>query len=267
MKEGDLEDMAKEDKYNVREALAFRGASVLEDKKSVFVGTGLPIIASMLAQRTHAPGLFIVFEAGGLGPQIPELPVSVGESRTYFKAIAASSMHDVMSISQAGYMDFGFLGAAQMDMYGNINTTVIGDHDLPKVRLPGSGGANDVASFSQKLIIIVASQSKRTFVNQVDFLTTPGYLDGPGGRERAGLPEKSGPYRVITQLGIYGFDEKTKRLTLISLNPSVTIADIKENSSFEIIIPDKVGISPEPTEEHLRILREEIDPAGIVLGK
>jgi acyl CoA:acetate/3-ketoacid CoA transferase beta subunit len=240
---------------------------VLEDKKSVFVGTGLPIIASVLAQRTHAPGLFIVFEAGGLGPQIPELPISVGESRTYFKAIAASSMHDVMSISQAGYIDFGFLGAAQMDMYGNINTTVIGDHDLPQVRLPGSGGANDVASFSQRLIIIVASQSKRTFVNKVDFLTTPGYLDGPGGRERAGLPEKSGPYRVITQLGIYGFDEKTKRLTLISLNPGVTIADIKENSSFEILMPDKVGISPEPTEKHLRILREQIDPAGIVLGK
>jgi len=259
--------MGQESKYNVREGLAFRGASVLEDKKSVFVGTGLPIIASMLAQRTHAPSLFIVFEAGGLGPQIPELPVSVGESRTYFKAVAASSMHDVMSVSQAGYIDFGFLGAAQMDMYGNINTTVIGDHDLPKVRLPGSGGANDVASFSQRLVIIIANQSKRTFVNRVDFLTTPGYLDGPGARERAGLPEKSGPYRVITQLGIYGFDENTKRLTLISLNPGVTMADVKENSSFEIVIPGQVGVSPEPTEEHLRILREEIDPAGIVLGK
>ena len=259
--------MAKKDKYNLREFLAFSGASVLEDKKSVFVGTGLPIIASMLAQRTHAPHLFIVFEAGGLGPQIPELPVSVGESRTYFRAVAASSMHDVMSISQAGYVDFGFLGAAQMDMYGNINTTVIGDHDLPKVRLPGSGGANDVASFSQKLIIIIANQTRRTLVNRVDFLTTPGYLDGPGGRERAGLPEGTGPYRLITQLGIYGFDEETKRLQLISLHPGVSIADVKENSSFEIIIPDKVETSPEPSEEHLRILREEIDPAGIVLGK
>lgn len=259
--------MAKKDKYNLREFLAFSGASVLEDKKSVFVGTGLPIIASMLAQRTHAPHLFIVFEAGGLGPQIPELPVSVGESRTYFRAVAASSMHDVMSISQAGYVDFGFLGAAQMDMYGNINTTVIGDHDLPKVRLPGSGGANDVASFSQKLIIIIANQTRRTLVNRVDFLTTPGYLDGPGGRERAGLPEGTGPYRLITQLGIYGFDEETKRLQLISLHPGVSIADVKENSSFEIIIPDKVETSPEPSEEHLTILREEIDPAGIVLRK
>jgi acyl CoA:acetate/3-ketoacid CoA transferase beta subunit len=254
-------------KYNLREFLAFSGASVLEDKKSVFVGTGLPIVATILAQRTHAPHLLIVFEAGGLGPQIPELPVSVGESRTYFRAVAASSMHDVMSLSQAGYVDFGFLGAAQMDMYGNINTTVIGHHDLPKVRLPGSGGGNDVGSFSQRLIIIIANQTKRTFADRLDFLTTPGYLDGPGSRERAGLPEGSGPYRVITQFGIYGFDAETKRLKLISLHPGVSIADVKENSSFEIIIPDKIETSLEPTEEHLRILREEIDPAGIVLGK
>lgn len=254
-------------RYNLREFLAFSGASVLEDKKSVFVGTGLPIIASMLAQRTHAPNLLIVFEAGGLGPQIVELPISVGESRTYFRAVAASSMHDVMSLSQAGYIDYGFLGAAQMDMYGNINTTVIGDYDLPKVRLPGSGGANDVGSFSQRLIIIIANQSKRTFVSKVDFLTTPGYLDGPGAREKVGLAKGSGPYRVITQLGIYGFDEETKRLKLISLHPGASIESIKESSSFEIIIPDEVETSPEPTEEHLRMLREEIDPAGIVLGK
>lgn len=259
--------MITEGKYNLREFLAFTGASVLEDGKSVFVGTGLPIIASMLAQRTHAPNLLIVFEGGGLGPQVPELPVSVGESRTYFRAIAASSMHDVMSLSQAGYVDFGFLGAAQMDMYGNINTTVIGDYYHPKVRLPGSGGANDVASFSHRLITIIANQTKRTFVSRVDFLTTPGYLEGPGARERAGLPEGSGPYRVITALGIYCFDEETKRLRLSSLHPGVTIEEIRENSGFEIIIPDEVETSPEPTEEDLRILREVIDPAGIVVGK
>ena len=259
--------MAVEGRYNLREFLAFSGASVLEDKKSVFVGTGLPIIAATLAQKTHAPNLLIVFEAGGIGPQLPELATSVGESRTYFRAIAASSMHDVMSLSQAGYIDYGFLGAAQMDMYGNINTTVIGEHALPKVRLPGSGGANDAGSFSQRLITIIANQSKRTFVNKLDFLTTPGYLDGPGGREKAGLPKGTGPYRIITQFGIYGFDEETKRLKLISLHPGVSIADVNENSSFEIIIPDKVEISPEPTEQYLKILREEIDPAGIVLGK
>ena len=259
--------MLKENRYNSREFLAFTGASVLEDKKTVFVGTGFPIIAAMLAQKNHAPKLVIVFEAGGLGPLLPELPVSVGESRTFHKAIAASSMHDAMSLSQAGYIDFGFLGAAQMDMHGNINTTVIGDHDLPQSRLPGSGGANDVASFAKRLIIIIAKQSKRTFVNKLDFLTTPGFLDGPNAREKAGLSKGTGPYRVITQLGIYGFDEKTKRLRLISLHPGVSVDEVIENSSFEIMIPDKIETSPEPTDKDLRILREEIDPAGIVLGK
>ena len=254
-------------KYSLREFLAFSGAKVLEDKKSVFVGTGLPIIAAALAQKTHAPNLLIVFEAGGIGPWLPELAISVGESRTFHRAVAASSMHDVMSLSQCGYVDYGFLGAAQMDMFGNINTTVIGDHDSPQARLPGSGGANDVASFSQRLIIIIAAQSKRTFVEKLDFLTTPGYLDGPGGRERAGLPQGTGPYRLITQLGIYGFDDETKRVKLLSLHPGVTVEEVVENSGFDIIIPDRIEVSPEPADEDLRILREEIDPAGIVLGK
>jgi len=257
----------QEGKYNLREYLAFTGATMLEDRKSVFVGTGLPIIATMLAQKTNAPNLLAIFEAGGIGPILPELPISVGESRTYYKGIAASSMHDVMSLSQAGYVDYGFLGAAQMDVYGNINTTVIGDHDLPQVRLPGSGGANDVGSFSQRLIIIISNQSKRTFVEKVDFLTTPGYLDGPGSRESAGLPRGSGPYRVITQLGIYGFDNETKKLELISLHPGISLEEVKENSGFEVIIPDEIHISSEPAERHLMILRKEIDPVGIVLNK
>jgi len=255
------------DEYNLREFLAFSGARLLEDKKSVFVGTGLPIIAAMLAQKTHAPNLLIVFEGGGMAPQIPELPISVGGSRTFFRAVAASSMHDVMSLSQAGYIDYGFLGAAQIDVYGNINMTVIGEHDHPKVRLPGSGGANDVASFAQKLIVIMAGQSRRSFVDRLDFLTTAGYLDGPGGRERAGLARGSGPYRVLTQLGIYGFDDETKRMKLLSLHPGRTLDDVKANSGFEVVIPSSVEISPEPTAYDLKVLREKIDPAGIVLGK
>jgi glutaconate CoA-transferase, subunit B len=253
--------------YNIREYLAYLGSMMLEDKKSVFVGTGLPIIAAMLAQKTHAPNLLIVFEAGGIGPQIPELPVSVGEGRTFYKGIMASSMHDIMSLSQAGYIDFGFLGAAQMDMYGNLNTTVIGDHAHPKTRLPGSGGAADVGSFSDKLIIIAAKQSKQTFVNKLDFLTTAGYLTGPGAREKAGLPRGTGPYRIVTQLGIYGFNTESKRVELVSVHPAETIESVKENSSFDIIIPKKYGASPVPPPDYLKILREEIDPTGIVLGK
>ena len=257
--------MEKEVKYSGPELLACVASRQLEDKKSVFVGTGLPMIASMLAQKTHAPGLLIIFEAGGVAPQSPVLPISVGDSRTFYKAVAASSMHDNMSISQGGYADYGFLGAAMIDMYGNINTTVIGDHDLPKVRLPGSGGANDIGSSCQKTIIIMR-QDKSRFVKKVDFVTTPGYLTGPGAREKAGLPEGSGPYRVITQLGLYGFDDSTKRMKLISVHPGITVEDIKANSEFDIIIPEKVEVSPTPTAEELKILHE-IDPAGMVIGK
>jgi glutaconate CoA-transferase subunit B len=124
-----------------------------------------------------------------------------------------------------------------------------------------------VASFSHRLIIIIAKQSKRTFVDKLDFLTTPGFLDGPNAREKAGLPQGTGPYRVVTQLGLYGFDDKTKRLKLISLHPGISIDDVREHSQFEIMLPDRIETSPEPSDKDLRILRQEIDPLGIVLGK
>lgn len=252
--------------YTMGELLAVAASKMLEDKKSAFIGTGLPMIASMLAQRTHAPNLLIIFEAGGMGPQIPVLPISVGDSRTFWKAVAASGMHDSMSVSQAGYVDYGFLGGAQIDMYGNLNTTVIGDHDTPKVRFPGSGGANDVGSLSDKTIIIMRRQEPRTFVKKVDFITTPGYLTGPGAREKAGLPEGSGPYRVITQLGIYDFEGKTKRMRLISIHPGVTVEQVKENSSFELLIADNLKTTPTPTKEEIKILHE-LDPTGMSIGK
>lgn len=252
--------------YNGTELLATVASRTLEDNKSVFVGTGLPVVAGMLAQKTHAPGLLIFFEAGSIGPIVPALPISVGDSRTFYKAVAASSMHDLMSMCQSGYADYGFLGAAQLDAFGNINTTVIGPHDKPIARLPGSGGANDVGSFAHRVIIILR-QSKRSFVEKVDFVTTPGHLTGPGARERAGLAADTGPFRVITQLAVYDFDEETKRMRLFSLHPGVTIDMIKENSGFDIIIPAKYGASPTPSEEELRLLRQEIDPMGIVIGK
>jgi acyl CoA:acetate/3-ketoacid CoA transferase beta subunit len=194
------------------------------------------------------------------------LPISVGDSRTFYKAVAASSMHDVMSAAQAGYIDYGFLGAASIDAYGNLNTTVIGDWENPKVRLPGSGGANDVGSFCWRTIYNLRNQSKRTFVNKLDFITTPGWLDGPGARERAGLPADCGPYRVITQLGVYGFDQTTRRLKLLSIHPGVAIEEVQANSEFEILIPEDVPATQPPTEEERRILRE-IDPTGMVIGK
>jgi len=251
--------------YSLRKLQACAAARMLDDGKSVFVGTGLPMIAAMLAQRTHAPGLLIIFEAGGIGPRPPVLPISVGDSRTFFQAVAASSMHDTMSASQAGHLDYGFLGAAQLDVYGNINTTVIGEWEKPRTRLPGSGGANDVGSFCHRTIIIM-QQDVRRFVQKLDFLTTPGYLDGPGARERAGLPAASGPYRVITQLGVYGFHGESRRLQLLSVHPGVTADDIAENSSFEILVSEPVATTATPTAEELRLLRE-IDPLGISVGR
>jgi len=252
--------------YTLAELLCCVAARMLEDNRAVFVGTGLPMTATMLAQRLHAPNIMMVFEAGGIGPRLPSLPVSVGDSRTFHQALVATTMHDIMSAAQAGYIDYGFLGAAAMDVYGNINTTVIGDWDRPKVRLPGSGGANDLGSFCWRTIYVMRNQSTRTFVNDLDFLTTPGYLRGPGSREQAGLPSGCGPYRVITQLGVYGFDEASKRLELLALHPGVSLNDVQTNSQFEILVKGQVPESEPPTPEE-RVLLQEIDPTGMVLGK
>jgi len=248
--------------YTMTELMAYAAAREIENKKSIMVGTGLPIIAAMFAQKTHAPDILIIFEAGGIGPLIPALPISVGDSRTFYRAVSAYGMLDVMALAQAGYADYGFLGAAQIDPYGNINTTVIGDHARPRVRLPGSGGANDFGSLCHRTIIIMR-QDKNKFKEKVDFVTTPGYLDGPGAREKAGLPLGTGPTRVITQLAVYGFDERTKRLKLRSLHPGVTVEEVQNNSSFEILLPEgEIPATPVPSEEELAILRS-LDPARI----
>lgn len=258
--------MAEKDEYTTIELMACAASRTLEDKKSVLVGTGLPIIAAVLAQKTHAPNLLIVFEAGGIGPRVPMLPISVGDSRTFHKALMASSMDYVMSTAQMGYLDYGFLGAAQIDRYGNINTTVIGAHEQPKVRLPGSGGANDAGSLCWQTVILM-QQDARKFVEKVDFVTTPGYLSGPGAREKAGLPAGTGPFRVITQLGIMGFDDKSKRMMLLSTHPGVSVKQVKANTGFDLIVSRRITVTELPTAQELSVLRKDIDPAGIVLKR
>ena len=240
-------------------------ARSLEDGKLVFVGTGMPMIASLVAQKLYYPNITIVFEAGGFGPILPRLPISVGESLTIHKGLMAASMDYIMSLAQLGYIDYGFLGAAQIDKYGNINTTVIGDWKNPKVRLPGSGGANDVGSLSWRTIILM-KQDKNRFVERVNYLTTPGYLYGRGSREKYGLPSGTGPYRVITQLGVYGFHPESKEMVLLGMYPGVGIEEILENSSFSIIIPDKVEFLKPPTEDEVRVMRE-VDSSGIIIGR
>src|ERR671925_456969 len=198
--------------YNAMELMICCASRVLEDGCSVAVGTGVPCAAAMLAQRTRSPNLVICFEAGGVAPRLPTMPISVGDSRTFYRAALATSMSDVMETCQRGMIDYTFLGGAQIDAYGNLNSTIIGaDYTCPQVRFPGSGGANDLASLCWR-ILVITNHDRRRFVEKLDFLTTPGYLTGPGAREEAGLPAGTGPYRVITDLAVLGYDDATKRM-------------------------------------------------------
>lgn len=252
--------------YSPIELMICCAARALENGRSVAVGTGIPCAAAMLAQKTHAPDLVIMFEAGGMAPQLPTMPISVGDSRTFHKGIMASSMCEIMQFAQRGQVDYTFLGGAQIDAYGNLNSTVAGDHDKPTVRFPGSGGANDLASLCWRTMV-VTQQNARRFVEKLDFLTTPGYLTGPGSREQAGLSPGTGPYRVITDLGIYGYSPKTCRMQLQSLHPGVTLDQVREATGFQLEIADPVGRTDEPTAEELRILRDEVDPRKYILGR
>jgi glutaconate CoA-transferase subunit B len=252
--------------YNEIELMICVAARLLENGATVGVGTGAPCAAAMLAQRTHAPDLFVTFEAGGVAPLLPSMPISVGDSRTFHRAIMASGMCDIMDACQRGMVDYTFLGGAQIDAFGNLNSTVIGDHAKPKVRFPGSGGANDFASFCWRTLVMT-QHTKRRFVEKLDFLTSPGYLDGPGAREAAGLPAGTGPYKVITDLAVMGFDQKTGRMRVDTLNPGVTFERVRENTGFDLPEPPDLGETEPPTEEQLRILREEVDPFRYVIGR
>ncbi len=253
--------------YNPMELMICCAARLLENGRTVAVGTGAPCAAAMLAQRTQAPDLVIFFEAGGVAPQLPTMPISVGDSRTFHRGVMATSMADVMETCQRGMMDYTFLGGAQIDPFGNLNSTMIGeDYKKPKVRLPGSGGANDLASFCWR-ILVVTNHDKRRFVEKLDFLTTPGYLTGPGAREAAGLPPGTGPYRVITDLAIMGYHEETKRMEVLSLHPGITMEQVQANTGFTITANAAQMTTAAPSELELRILRDEVDPFRYIIGR
>lgn len=253
--------------YNAMELMICCAARLLEDGSTVAVGTGVPCAAAMLAQRTTAPNLVVLFEAGGVGPQLPTMPISVGDSRTFHRALMATSMADIMETCQRGMVDYTFLGGAQIDAYGNLNSTQIGaDYRRPKVRLPGSGGANDLASLCWR-ILVVTNHDRRRFVEKLDFLTTPGYLTGPGAREAAGLPPGTGPYRVITDLAVMGYHDETKRMEVLSLHPGVTLEQVRANTGFELTAREPPATTTPPGERELCILREEVDPLRYVIGR
>lgn len=252
--------------YNTIEMMICAAARNLEDGASVAVGTGAPCAASMLAQKAHAPNLVIIFEAGGIAPLLPTMPISVGDSRTFHQAVMASGMCDVMETIQRGLVDYCFLGGAQIDMYGNLNSTVIGDWAHPKVRLPGSGGANDFGSMAWK-VMVITPQDTRRFVESLDFITTPGYLEGPGCREKAGLAPGAGPHKVITDMAVMGYDPDTKRMRVESIHKGYSLEQVRENTGFELLEAPEVAETPEPTGEELRLLREEVDPNGLIIGR
>lgn len=253
--------------YNDIELMLAAAARELEDNSVIIVGTGAPCAAAMLAQKTHAPHMTILFEAGGIGPELPSMPISVGDSRTFHRGLWATTMDNIMALLQRGEVDVAFIGGAQIDAYGNINSTMVGtDHGKPKVRFPGSGGANDLASLCWKSMCMTV-HSKQRFVETIDFVTTPGFLSGPGARETAGLPAETGPAKVVTNLCVMGYHPTEKRMMVLSLHPGVTREDVQDNTGFELLWADTIAETAPPTDEELRILREEVDPLKMIIGR
>ena len=252
--------------YNSHELMICVASRLLEDGATVGVGTGAPCAAAMVAQRTHAPSLFIVFEAGGCGPQLPAMPISVGDSRTYHKAVMATSMIDIFEMCQRGAVDYAFLGGAQIDSHGNLNSTCIGDFESPKVRFPGSGGGNDFASLCWRTLVMTEHDPRR-FVESLDFVTSPGFLDGPDARECVGLPADTGPYRVITDLCVLGYSDREKRMEVLSLHPGVSIDDVKSKTGFAVDASSELVETPPPTDQELDVLRHDVDPEKVVIGR
>jgi glutaconate CoA-transferase subunit B len=249
--------------YTTQELMVARAAREISDGEIVFVGTGLPMIASMLAKYTHAPDSVIVFEAGTVDSTLLHLPASVGDSRCVFGASTCRGLFDIFAtVLQRGFIDVGFLGGAQVDRYGNLNSTVIGDYHRPKVRLPGSGGAGDIACLSRRTVVIMLHERRR-FPEQVDYLTSPGWVSGPRGREKAGLI-RGGPVSVITNLGVMQFDEPMKEMYLASHHPGISIQHILDSTEFELDTSRATETEP-PTVEEIDLLHNTIDPEGLFL--
>jgi glutaconate CoA-transferase subunit B len=241
------------------EVMIVSTSRALRGARSVFVGVGPPNIAANLARRTHSPELELVYESGVFGARPSRLPLSIGDPCLVTGATSVCSMADLfMFYLQRGLIDVGLLGAAQIDRFGNINTTVVGDYHHPKVRLPGSGGGCEIAILTERVLVIMR-QSKRSFIEKIDFCTSPGFLTGGDSRARLNLPGK-GPEVVITDLGVYRFDATTHEMTLVSVHPGVTVEQVRANTEWNLHVADDLAVTEEPTVDELRLIREELDP-------
>ncbi len=251
--------------FSRNEMMIVAAARELAGQRVCFVGVGLPNIAVNLAKRTVSPDLELVYEAGVFGAEPARLPLSIGDPTIVTGATAVTSMLELFGYYlQRGLIDVGFLGAAQIDRYGNINTTVIGDYAHPKTRLPGSGGACEIA-INARQVFVIMRQSARSFVERIDFRTSPGNL---GGAENAARIRReqgwlgSGPSVVVTDLGIYHFDE-TGEMRLDSLHPGATLDEVRATMGWEPRVAPDLATTPAPTAEELRLIREELDPEGM----
>jgi glutaconate CoA-transferase subunit B len=241
--------------YPASELLAVMSARLLRNGQVVFAGVGIPLLAATLAQRLHAPGLTILFEGGVIGAFIEpgKLPPSTNEQRCTRRANMVLGSTEVLLLLQRGYVDVGFMGGAQIDQYGNLNSSFIGDPQHPATRLPGTGGGNDIASLTQ--MIVAMKHEKRRFVERVDFVTSPGFLTGGDSRREAGLVVV-GMYRVVTDLGIFGFEERSKRMQIEALHPGVTAAQVQANTGFELLVAGNLSVTDPPKENELAVLRD-----------
>ena len=252
--------------YTGREMMAIAAARQIHDGDIVFCGTGISMLAAMAAKHISAPSSVIFFETGAIDSRLEEVPLAVADSRVMYATAVNGSLADSFAFMQnrlTGRRVVGIMGAAQIDRYGNLNSTVIGDYAHPRVRFSGSGGACDVASFVGRTIIFMRHE-KRKFVRQVDYLTSPGWLDGAGRREEVGLT-RGGPAAVITNMAVMGFDEHTREMVLQGVYPGVSPQQVVDNMSFEVDISSARQIMP-PSKEELRILREVCDPQRLILG-
>jgi glutaconate CoA-transferase, subunit B len=240
------------------ELLAILSARQLTDGQVVFAGVGIPLLAATLAQRLTCPGLTILFEGGVIGAFIEpgKLPPSTNDQRCTKRANMVLGSADVLLLLQRGYVDVGFMGGAQIDQYGNLNSSFIGDPVHPKTRLPGTGGGNDIASLTS--MIVAMKHEKRRFVERVDFVTSPGWFTGYESRRERGL-STGGMCRVVTDLAVFGFDERTRRMRVAALNPCVTREQVQENTGFELIFDRETAVTEPPTRQELAALRE-LDP-------
>lgn len=246
------------------ELMLVRAGKELANTDTVLVGVGVPNLACNLAKRTHAPDLEMVYESGTIDSNPSSLPLSIGDPDLASDACSIVPMEQVFGrYLQAGRIDVGFLGGAQIDRHGNINSTVIGDYDDPDVRLPGSGGACEIASNSHRTIVITPHRTRR-FPESVDYVTSPGYVDGRDTRKQRGL--RGGPETVITDKAVIRFDDDGE-MYVESLHPGVTAATVQESTGWDIQFAATVEKTPPPTEDEIRLIREELDPDGIYVDR